>query len=255
MEKETTGVIIKTLEVLEAFLKERETEIGISNLANLTGLKISTVHRIATILVSKGYLKQLGKRGKYTLGLKFLEFNNAIKRNLRIRDIARPVMERLRIITGESANLAISGQDNVVYIEHVDSNQTLRTFTQVGNRAPLYCTGVGKIFLANMKEEQRALLAEKSFTRYTDNTITDLKELEKELYNVRKEDIAMDNGEMEIGVRCIAAPIRSADGEVIAALSISGPYTRLNNNRIEELKPLVRNHALEISRILGYFAE
>jgi IclR family KDG regulon transcriptional repressor len=201
MEKESSGVIIKTLEVLEAFLRERETEIGISNLANLTGLKISTVHRIASILVSKDYLKRLGKRGKYTLGLKFLEFNNAIKRNLRIRDIARPVMERLRIITGESVNLAIPDQDNVVYIEHVDSNQTLRTFTQVGSRAPLYCTGVGKIFLANMKEEQRALLAEKSFTRYTDNTITDLSELEKELYNVRKEDIAMDNGEMEIALQ------------------------------------------------------
>lgn len=255
MEKKSSGVIIKTCEVLEAFLKEKETEIGISHLASLTGLRVSTVHRIASTLVGKGYLKQMGKRGKYTLGLKFLEFNNVINRNMRIRDIALPMLEELRMATGESANLAILDHDNVVYIEHVSSNQTLRTFTEVGNRAPLHCTGVGKIFLANMKEEKRSLLSKKPFTRHTYNTITDFRELEKELSNIKQEGVAIDNGEMDIDVRCIAAPIKDKDGDVITALSISGPYARLNNKRVEELKPLVKSYGLEISRTLGYTAE
>ena len=255
MENESTGVIVKTFKVLEAFLIEQNGDIGISQLASLTGLKVSTVHRITSVLVAGGYLRQLGKRGKYTLGLKFIDFGNAIKRNLRIKDIVMPIMENLRTATGESVNLAIRDQDNVVYVEHVDSKQTLRTFTEAGNRAPLHCTGVGKIFLASMREEERIILSKKLFTRFTDNTITDFREMEKELSIIRREGIAIDNGEMDIGVRCIAAPVKDSDARVIAALSISGPYTRLNNKRVEELKPLVRGYALEISRTLGYTAE
>lgn len=254
MEKESFGAIFKVLNLLEVFLKDSENEIGISRMAELTGLKVSTVHRIATALVEKGYLSQQGKRGKYTLGLKFLEFGNALKRNMRIRDIALPFLEKLRMVSGESTNLAIPDQNSVVYIDHVDSNQTLRTFTQVGNRAPMYCTGVGKIFLAYMKAEEKSFLSNLSFTRYTDNTLANFEELEKELAVIKREGASIDNGEMEIGVRCIAAPIRDSNGLVIAAVSISGPYTRLNNKRVEELKPLVVNFGLDISRALGYTA-
>jgi IclR family transcriptional regulator, KDG regulon repressor len=254
MEKESFGAIFKVLNLLEVFLKDSENEIGISRMAELTGLKVSTVHRIASTLVEKGYLSQQGKRGKYALGLKFLEFSNALKRNMRIQDIALPFLEKLRVVSGESANLAIPDQKVVVYIEHVDSNQTLRTFTQVGNRAPMYCTGVGKIFLAYMNAEDKRFLNDLSFVRYTDNTLANYQELEKELSVIRREGVATDNGEMEIGVRCIAAPIKDSTGQVVAAVSISGPYTRLNNKRVEELKPLIVSFGLDISRALGYTA-
>jgi IclR family transcriptional regulator, KDG regulon repressor len=252
MENESSGAILKTLDILEIFLKEQETEIGISKLADLTGLKVSTAHRIASLLVEKGYLSQQGKRGKYALGLKFLEFNGALNRNMRIRDIALPILEKLRMATGESANLATLDHNDVVYVEHVDSNQTLRTFTQVGNRAPLYCTCVGKVFLASMNLEERGFLKNESFSRFTDNTLADLEELEKELSVIKREGVAVDNGEMDIGVRCIASPVKDSGGKVIAAISISGPYTRLNTKRVEELKPLVRSYGLELSKSLGY---
>jgi IclR family transcriptional regulator, KDG regulon repressor len=254
MENEPSGVIVKTFEVLEVFLKQPETEIGISQLATLTGLKVSTVHRIASILISKGYLRQLENRGKYCLGLKFLEFDNALHRKLKIGDIALPLLEKLRTATGESANLALLGQNDVVYIEHVNSNQTLRTFTQVGNRAPLYCTGVGKILLAYMEDKDRRSMKE-PFPRLTDNTITNSEELEKELAAVRREGVAVDNGEMDIGVRCVAGAVKNSRGKVIAAISISGPFTRLNSKRVEELKPLVKGVGLELSRAIGYSGE
>lgn len=252
MENESPGAITKTLEVLEIFLRETESAVGISEIAKLSGLKVSTAHRIASILVDKGYLNQQGKRAKYSLGLKFLEFNNVLKRNLKISDIALPHLEKLRVSSGESCNMAILDKNEVVYIEHIECNQTLRTFTVVGNRAPLYCTGVGKIFMAYMTAAERRALLKKPLVRFTDNTVTEFAELEKEISIIKRENVATDNGAMDIGVRCIAAPVKDSNGEVVAAISVSGPFTRLNNRRIEELKPLVKTCGLEISRAIGY---
>ena len=253
MEKESTGAIIKALRILEAFLKEQDGEIGISKLSDLTGLKVSTVHRIASILVDNGYLIQRENRAKYSIGLKPLAFYRALNRNLKIKEVALPSLEKLRLVSGESANLAILDSDEAVYIEHIESNQTLRAFTEVGNRAPLHCTGVGKIFLAFMREQQlRDFITNNSLFRLTDNSITDYDELEKELSIIKRDGVAIDNGEMEIGVRCIAAPVMDSNGNVIAAMSISGPFTRLNSTRVEELKPVVKSAAMETSKAMGY---
>ncbi len=95
-------------------------------------------------------------------------------------------------------------------------------------------------------------MSHQPFTGYTDNTITDFTELTKELSSIQREGVAIDNGEMDSGVRCIAAPIKNSEGKVAASISTSGPYTRLNAKRVEELKPLIRNAGLEISRAMGY---
>ena len=254
MEKETTGAILKALDILEIFLKDQD-EVGISEMANLAGLKVSTVHRIASTLVNRGYLKQQGKRGKYVLGLKFLRYNNVLKKTLKIRDIALPFLENLRKISGESANLAICDQNEVVYIEHIESNQTLRAFTEIGNRVPLYCTGVGKLFLAHLGEEELNKMANLPRKRITENTITDFNKLKAELAVIKRESVAVDNGEMDIGLRCLAAPVKDLNGKAVAAISISGPFTRLTNKRIKELKPLVKRVGWEISRAIGYEGE
>jgi IclR family transcriptional regulator, KDG regulon repressor len=251
MKNELPGLLVKALNVLEVFSKN-EKPISISELANATGLNISTAYRIAATLVSYGYLRQDGKRGKYLIGLKFLEFNAVLMKTLTIREIALPALKKLRLASGESTNLAIRDRNEVIYVEHIESNYTLRAFTAVGNRAPLHCTGVGKVFLAAMSEFEIKSLMEKPLARFTDNTIIDLKELYNELSMVKREGLAVDNGEMEMGVRCIAAPVKGAGGETVAAISVSAPYIRLNNTRLEELKPLVKEHALEISKIMGY---
>ncbi len=103
-----------------------------------------------------------------------------------------------------------------------------------------------------MNEEKFKALTERPFSRFTDTTITNQEDLKKELQIVKREGVAVDNGEMETGVRCIAAPITDSTGNVVAAVSVSGPYLRLSNVRVEELKPLVKETALEISKIIGY---
>lgn len=250
----STGVVEKAIRILDVFAKT-EKPVGITELATLTNLNVSTAYRIANVFVNHGYLQQEGKRGKYTLGLKFLKFKSIVTKKMDIRQIAYPFLEELRTVTGESINLAVPDGGEAVYIEHIESNHTLRTFTTRGNRVPLYCTGVGKVFCAFMDNEKMHRLVKEPFTALTKNTIADIREFEKELAKVLSEGVALDNGEMEIDVRCIAAPIFDANGGVIGSVSISGPYTRLPDSRIAELKPIVKESAARISTAMGFECE
>lgn len=245
--------IEKVFDVLEVFLK-KHNDIGIVELANLSNLNISTTHRIASTLVKRGYLNQHRRRGKYALGPKLFEFGSIIKKRMKIGDVAFPFLDRLNRVVDESVNLAILDRSEAVYIEHVESSHVLlRIFTQVGNRVPLHCTGVGKVFLAHMREpEVERCMTNHGLVRCTQNTITDFNKLKKELAIVRRDGVATDDEETEVGVRCIAAPVRNGDGSVVASISISGPSARLNDKRVQELKPLVKNCALDISRAMGF---
>jgi IclR family transcriptional regulator, KDG regulon repressor len=242
--------IAKAFDILEIFLK-KPGEYGIVELASVCGLSISTTHRIVAILVKRGFLNQKEKRGKYTLGFKLLEYSAKIKGTVKIRDIVLPFLQSLAEELGESVNLAIQDNDSAIYIDHIESNKTLRTFTAEGNRVPLHCTGVGKVFLAYLKEDEARSLV-KSMPRFTDNTIDSMPRLLAELKTIKTEGLAIDNGEMEIGVRCVAAPIIDWDGNVAAAISVSVPSARLNDANMSALKTTVRKYASQISRTLGH---
>ena len=247
--------IEKAIDVLEIFL-DRDDDIGLSELASLSELNVATTHRIVSSLVRRGYLNQKQKRQKYSLSTKFLQYSNVLSRRMKIRDIAFPIVDALNKMVGESVNIAILDRNEVVYIEHIETNKSLRIFTQVGNRVPLYCTGVGKIFLAHMDDDelQKALTITELLPQ-TINTITDIEQLKQELELVKTEGVAADNEEMEIGVKCIASPVKNSEGSVVAAISVSGPTARLSNKRVNEVKTLVKSCAVEVSRALGYNAE
>jgi len=246
--------IQKALDVLELFLEK--DEVRLVDIASLTGMNVSTAHRVVMSLVKRGYLVQRQKRQKYSLSNKFLQFSHVLSQRMKIRDVAFPILDGLNKMVGESVNIAILDRNEAVYIEHIESNQNLRIFTQVGNRVPLHCTGVGKVFLACMNaEELEKALNGNGLPSYTQNTITDVKKLKRELDVIREEGVGADDEEREIGVRCIASPIRNNNGSVVAALSVSGPSARLSSKRIQEMKPLIKSCALEISRAIGYQGE
>jgi len=232
---------------------KQEGEIGVSELARLSGLNVSTTYRIASTFVKRGYLSRRQPRGKYSIGLKLVEFGSAVKRTIKVRDMALPVLERLNEIAGESVNLAVLDSNEAVYIEHIESHYDLRMFTEVGNRVPLYCTGVGKVLLAYRGEEEvEQYLNGHNLTSYTKNTITDIAKLRSELAAVRREGIAVDDEEKELGVKCVATPVKDRNGNVVAALSVSGPSARLTSGKVRKLKSLVKDFGLEISRKMGY---
>lgn len=246
------STIGKALDVLEIFL-DHDDELSLSELADLCDLNITTTHRIVLTLVKRGYLNQKQKRQKYSLSTKFLQYSNVLGRRMKIRDIASPISDALNKMVGESVNIAILDRNEAVYIDHIESNKSLRIFTQIGNRVPLYCTGVGKVFLAYMGDEElEKALNSNGLLPHTPKTVTDIKRLKRELEKVKQEGIAIDDEEMEIGVKCIASPVKNSTGGVIAALSVSGPSARLSNKRINDIEPLVKSCSLEISRAMGY---
>ena len=246
--------ISKALNILEQVLALRD-EVGISKLAELVGLNVTTTHRIANLLVKRGYLRQTQRGGKYSLGLKFLEFGAAYKEMLKIREVALPFLENLHKTVDESVNLAVLDSGQAVYIDHISSHHSLRTFTEVGNRVPCYCTGVGKIFLAYLPTDKVDAIVGNDLDPHTANTITDVDTLKGQLLTIKQMGLAIDNEENEIGVRCTAAPVKDFNGDVIAAISISGPSVRLSTQRLFNLGPSVKDCALKISREMGYMGE
>ena len=241
----------KTIDVLEAFLKH-ESEMGITELARLSRLNISTVYRITSVLVRRGYLSQRQKRGKYSIAPKLLEFSSVIRRQMKIGNVAFPFLNKLHEVTNETVNLAILDGSEAVCIEQIESSQNLHTMTKVGTRFPLHCTGVGKAFLAYTGEKEvERYVRNKGLPYRTKNTITELTKLKEELATIRQEGIAVDNEEFELGIKCIGAPIFDSKGNVVATFIVSGPSVRLNSSRIEEIRLLIKHCSSEISRALG----
>ena len=247
--------IEKTLDILEVFLKQKG-EIGIVELANLSGFNISTVHRIASTLVKRGYLSQQRRGERYSLNPKLLQFSSVIRKRMKIGDVVLPYLLKLNKLVDETVNLAVLDDNGAVFIEVVESSHYLRTFPQLGANEPLHCTGVGKVFLAHMRDEElERFLNSKGLPYYTENTIRDVSKLKQELSLIKREGTAIDNEEFVPGVKCVASPIKDANGDVVAAISLSVPSTRLSSERMQELKPLVKRCGLEISQAMGYMGE
>ncbi len=241
----------KALRVIEVVAKAKS--VGLRELAAQVGFPPSTVHRLLALLTASSYLTQDPETKKYRLSLKFLELGSAVRDDLDVITAARPHMTTLVEATSETVNLALFDGTGIVYVDQVaNSHSFLRMFTRVGTRAPLYCTGVGKACLAGLPQESvSAYWHATEKKRYTDKTITDEPSLRRELEVIRAQGYAVDNEEMEIGVCCVASAIRQHTSGIVAAVSISGPSSRLSDERIPGIGELVRGTAVHISADLG----
>jgi IclR family KDG regulon transcriptional repressor len=226
--------------------------VGLSEISRLTGFPKTTVHRILLTLIRRGFLRKESQTGRYQLTLKFFEIGSTAVSQLGIKDVAHPHLEALRNLSGETAHLAVMDDDGVFYIDKIESSQSVRMYSYIGRRAPVHSTAVGKALLAYQSKEKIEKFLCQRLKAYTQNTILDREELMEELSKARKQEYALDKGELEIGLFCIASPVRNHLGEVIAAVSISGPGVRLSKSRIRELIPLVVKTAGGISAALGY---
>lgn len=248
----TVQSIGRALTLLEA-LGDCRAEIGIADLSKRVGLHVSTTHRILGTLIERGYARQNPETGRYALGAKALRLADSYLGQMDLRRAARPVLERLSQETGETTNLVILDGREALYLDKAEGHQTLRIFSRIGHRAPLYCTAVGKILLAyRPKEEADALLGGGPLEALTKHTITSPGQLRRELDKVHDQGFALDREECEEETCCIAVPIHNARGRVEAALSISAPAVRLTSRRMEELIPLMIRTGQEISVQEGF---
>ncbi|MFI7109034.1 IclR family transcriptional regulator [Nonomuraea sp. NPDC050227] len=237
----------RALDVLEA-LAEHGGEAGLSEIAARTGLPYGTIHRLLQTLLARGYVRQESDR-RYALGGGLVRLGGIAESM--VGGWAQPYLTRMVELSGETANLAVLEGDFVVYVAQVPSPRRLRMFAEVGRRVLPHSTAVGKALLAGRAAaEAMAVFERTGMPRRTPNTITDAAGMLAELGRVKERGYATDLGEEELGVHCLAVPVR--DGErVVAAMSVSGPAERIDALDRDELAEGMRRIAADFGRELA----
>jgi IclR family acetate operon transcriptional repressor len=236
--------VVRAAGVLE--LLRSDGALGVSELSDRLGLPVGTVHRIVRTLVSLGLALQLDDR-RYGLGARLVPLGIAAHELLGAR--ARPVLADLALLLEESANLATLNGDRAEYVAQVAGPHSMRMFTEVGRRVPLHSTGVGKAMLAAMDEaEALAILDGAGMPAVTPRTIVDRGRMLDELATIRDRGYAIDDDEMEVGVRCVATAFR---GPSLMAVSVSGPSGRFTEDAALAAAPELRAASRRLAEVFA----
>lgn len=248
----TIGSVIKAVQIIEEIAKS-DTGLGVTEISNKLNYGVSATYHLLNTLKLCNIIEQDKKTKKYRIGFALFRISAMARRQNLLANIAQPYLEELMEQIGETANLVVLDGDEAVYIAQAESNKLVKMFTKIGARVPFYCTGAGKVLLAHQPKNMKSLILEKTqYEKFTNNTITSPKILAEEFEYILNNGYAIDNEEREEGVTCIAAPVYNSDGEVIAALSISGPTYRLKAEEIDSIIESVVITAKELSRSLGH---
>lgn len=220
----------RALRILQCFDVDRR-ELGVTEVAEELGLHKATAHRLLATLEAEGFVRRTDQK-RYQLGLRAYRIGLLAMPGAEQREAVKEELRQLAAVTGETAHLATLDGNQVLYLEKVEGSHRLRLPSAVARRVPPHCTGLGKVLLAALPADQRLrVLATLRWERYTPNTITDPTAFTYELEHVGEEGIAFDNQEFEEGLTCLAAPVLSESGTVMAAVSISGPSPRFDTYR------------------------
>ena len=238
--------VTNALRMLEVF--HTETEMGVSDLARRLDLHKNNAFRLLATLEIAGYMQQTPESELYHLGPRCLELGAAFTRSHTLISQARPILEELAATRKETAHLAVLRDDEVVHLDGVLPEQLVLTALRIGERLPAHCTALGKVMLADNAQE----IADRTFERFTEATRVDPSKLADELRAVAIQGYAIDLEELARGLRCVAAPVRNANGRVIAAISLSGPSIRLEEELLHgEAAEAVTDCAMRLSQKLG----
>jgi DNA-binding IclR family transcriptional regulator len=246
----TSSTVANALHVLGQF-SYSDRVLGPSELARRLGLAKSVVHRLVTTLAAEGFLEPV-PGGQYRLGIRLYELGSLVVHGLELREVAHPVLERLRNATNETVHLSILDGTEVVYIERMESQATLRLFSRLGTRMPAHATSSGKVMLAFGPPEQVDAVLSSRLRRLAPRTITTRAGFLDALATVRQAGYAASVEESELGVSSVGAPIFGYEGRVLAALSVAGPSPRLTPDMIPRVAKLTCDAAADISRGMGY---
>ncbi len=240
--------VVKAFNVLE-ILARSETPMGVTALSESAGLGKSNVHRLLQTFIELGYVEASGS-GSYRASLRLWEYGSLVVSRLNVRQMARPMMEDLARITRETVHLSELQRGEVLYLDKIESSEPVRAYTQLGGRAPAYCTATGKAMLA-FKDPgvwRNTLAGAEVFTQ---KTISTVERFETEASRIRTQKYAINRGEWRADVLGLAAPIVDGNGKVVAAIGISGPASRLDAQELETIAPNVVSQAKQLSLAMG----
>jgi DNA-binding IclR family transcriptional regulator len=245
-------VLDRAARILDCFRLERP-ELRLTEITAATGLHKSTVYRLLEVMRRHHFVQFDEAAGAYRLGIRLFELGAVAMAGCGFDKYARPALEELASTTGETAHVCVLHESEIVHIAKVESSFALRIATPVGRRHPAYCTSVGKAILAHLPPEALAAYLGKTEMRpLTPKTITSPVLLKAQLRRIAEQGYAFDDEEVHEGVRGVAAPVRDYSGEVVAAITITGPTSRISRSKVPELAEKVIKAADKISSRLGY---
>jgi IclR family transcriptional regulator, KDG regulon repressor len=244
--------VVKAFQILEHMSRDNE-EIRVKDLSRKMNMEQSTVHRFLLTLEHLGYVQQAEKNGKYRLSLKLFEMGNNLIQSLDLHSQSLPVLQELNKKLGETVHLTVLDKGEAVFVNKLITYPTVVAYSYIGKRSYAHCIASGKVLLAYLSQDKLDdVISKKGLPRFTSSTITDVDEFKRHLAKIREEDLAYDFGELEPAVNCVAAPIKNFMGRVVAAVSVSGPSSRMEINRLQEIGVEVKEAARTISEKFGY---
>jgi IclR family transcriptional regulator, KDG regulon repressor len=245
-------VIDRAAQILDCFGFEHQ-ELSVSEIGAKTNLHRSTAHRILMALEYNDLIQQNPENGKYRLGIKLFRLGHQAVSHLNLREICRPFLTRIMNETKETVHLAVLDEDQVLYLDKVEGPHALRMPSRVGRRIPTYCTSLGKAMLSCLDDQEvKNIFRNRVLRPFTANTVKTASQLLYDLRMIRKRGYSIDNEEIEIGLRCVGAPIKDYTGAMVGAISAAAPSARLSGQKVHTVGRLVLTTAEEISEKLGY---
>lgn len=252
MQIEKNHTIDRLIQIMDCFTID-QNELGVREVARLTGLSSSVCGRLMIALRDQGLLSQHHQSRTYSVGPKSLRWAEVYTTNLDIRNVALPVINELLIESKETISLYILDGNERLCVERMESAQNVRIVARIGRRLPLYAGSAGKLLLAFLPEKrQEEILSGTNFEPFTNKTITDIQSLRSQLKIIRRQGYAFSDGEWVEDAAGIAAPIFDIKGDILGALTVSGPSFRFTQEKIKLHKHSVLKAAERISRDLGY---
>jgi len=249
-EARPAGAVVRAIRLLDLIVAEGP--LRFAQLEERSALPKATLHRLLNDLSDERLVNFDERASSWSAGYRILEMANRIWTRSDIRVLARDQLLALNALSGETVQVSVLADTHTVVIDHVESGRSVRHSSGIGSRAPLYCTGSGKVLLAWCDTRQRdEILGRTSFARRTPNTITARAALERELADVSKRGYAIDAEEHFIGTCCIAAPVVDASGQAIAGLSITAPTFRTSADELASWSAPLTSAAAEVSRRLA----
>jgi DNA-binding IclR family transcriptional regulator len=244
--------ILRASNILKSFLGGK-THYKITELARHLGLDRSTTYRLLLSLEKCGLVEKDERTGEYSLGMTAFEVGNTYLRQMDFIQASKAVMAALAAKVQETVHLAVLSGTEIVYVDKVDSPRALGVISKIGQRGPLHSTALGKVLLAFQPEvESSRLIKQMKLKPFTASTISSKTKLMDELKKIRRQGYGFDLRESEPDVECIAAPIRNHLGDIVAALSISGPQRKIDTPREKEFVSSVVKAAAQVSFRLGF---
>lgn len=250
--QEIVQSVERALGILE-IVSDYDKGIGLTEISNRIGLHKSTVHRLLSTLIYKGYIFQDQDSLRYLSTLKMYEIGYKRLSSIDLLKASKKHTKLLMESTNEVVHLVVRDGNNIVYIDKVDAGNTITMQSNIGKRNPLCCTSVGKAILSKLDlAEVKKIWDSSNIVKKTNNTITEFDEMISELEKVKSLGYAVDDEENELGIRCIGATIMNKDGKVEGAISISGPANRVTKEFDNVFGCKVKAIANQISKELGF---